>query len=583
MPPWLFSVAGRSGNRVNLFDIGPSSENCPVLSEAFKPTIRKEHDLPSYDCSNMQTWFQKNPTLDIGTLEKSPLFVDSENSELTNSQVPGPFSVIPCAEYVSCDAPVVPLRRKPIPRVITYIPIAVQALPCFPASEMVNSRWRKPKGLSQTSTTGSKKLPSNNDLKSHPRVGIDISPNKNCFHPDFRSDSNSATQFKHSSNNSVDNDSESCASQKFPWLENDMSFSQVLREGGKVEEPSQGGSCPKSKAFYAASQVELSFSKGRNQVMERKQRRNQNSQVNTKRILDCLLADELQQNASCRPGNGIKAGVSKVARINENAVREREIDLNTLEISNEDDVPSIIRDFALDIDLGIPLPGYEARDTLAAENLMIMSLGLSQQFAPVFCDSLHWFANVVSSEAANVDHGHDDEDDDFESSILKLKEMKPDEYASMPLKLEDREDESDPDTISHLLTKTRRGLLRKRRQKKDFQKDVLPGLVPLTRHEVTEDLHAFDCLMRAMGEDWQCNLTRRITGRKGSGGQGRGRGRPRNFAVPDSEKCPSSPSTQPAPSLKVEISERSIIGWGRTTRRGRRPRVKPCNATVLVT
>ena len=560
-----------------------------MVSEPLELKVKREENVPSYDHGEMQTWSKEKPTLGIGSYQKNSSLVDSNNSALTNSQVPGPFSIIPCPEYMSCASPFVSTRRKP-PRGITHIPIAVQALPCFPASEMTNSRGRKPKGSIQNSTIARNKLQSDGDLNSHSRVGIQLSTCQNGFHQDPSSDSNSSTQFKHSSESSLYENSESCPSRKIPKLRNEVSCSPMLptgtRENGKLEESSEGVSWPRTKEFSFSKSFNQSPEKfsSSSQVKEsRKQRYGSSHGANTKKILGFPISEKLQQdvigtNSAGDMKTSIKTEGCDVGTVTAKGIRQNIIDLNVLNISTEDEVPSITGKTVHEIDLEVPIPSYETLDMVAAENLLVMSLGLSQQLASASCNSLHWFADLVSSKTAKADYDDDNGEDVFESSTLKLEEMKPDECLPLPQEQESQNDETSPGASSLLLTKTLRGQARKRRQRKDFQKDILPGLVSLSRHEVTEDLQAFDCLMRAMGEDWQCNLTRR----KGSGGQGRRRSRPRNSSVAITDNCSSPPPPEAVPNPKVEINERSILGWGRTTRRGRRPRVKPGNASLVV-
>lgn len=519
--PSFNSKAGRSGKRVSLFNPGLSSDQCPIPSEASKPKIEKEHSLP-YDHCETQNWLEGKPTVYSGPYQRSSPFADSNDSELTHSEIPDPFSVVSCSEYMICEPAIVSAKRKPPPRVITLVPIAVQALPCFTAPEMMKCRGRKPKVLGQSSTNKS-------------------SPDQNGFYQDLSSDSVSATQFKHSSDISVYEKSRSYASKKLPKL------LQTGTNGNEKLESSECCSWFKTKPFGTDSQVEFTVSTDLNRSLENfpsflqvKKKRNRNlNHVGTKKILG--------QNALYSLPN-----------------------LNTLDVSTEEDeVQNINAKIIHDIDFEIPLTPDETSDTLAADNLIVMSLGLTEQLATDSCDLLHWFANVVSSEGA-VNGNGDDQVDVFEVSTLQLEEMNPDEYLPPPQEPEDQKDEKDTGTTSRLLTKTRRGQLRKRRQKKDFQKDILLGLVSLSRHEVTEDLQAFDCLMRAMGEDWQCNLTRRVTGVRSV--QGKGRRVPRNVVVSGPPPTLEEPEVSQNP--KIRIIERCIVGWGKTTRRGRRPRVR---------
>ncbi|XP_020241542.1 uncharacterized protein LOC109819947 isoform X1 [Asparagus officinalis] len=590
-PPFSYIDAGSSRNRANSFTLGLiNNDKCPLLSESSELKVKRENNFRLHEHSQTQTWFEEKPTqtwfeekptLGAGPYQKGSLYANSKDSAsvLTDSQVPGPLSVIPVSEGMNCASPVVQAKRKPR-RDITHVPIAVQALPCFPASEMMKYQKRKHTEFTQNSTAICSSLQPDRDLKSQLGGEIELSPSEYGFHHDLSSDSSSSPQFKHNSDSPVHEKSKACASQKFPNLQTNLSFSRSLsndaREDGKLEESSSGVSGLKVKPSCTNSRAAFSLSKSLNQspesfpsslkVKEKRKLRQRTSQsVSTKKNLGYVVINELQENA-------IRTEVSGGVTVTGKGIGENSIDLNTT--STEDVVPNSIEKSVHDIDLEVLIPFSETPANLAAENLVVMSLGLTQQLAPASCDPLHWFANVVSStEAKAGDDDYDDGDDKmvdvFESSTLKLEEMKPEEYLPPPQEQEKQHNENDLGVASLILTKTRRGQLRKRRQKKDFQKDILPGLKTLSRHEVTEDLQAFDCLMRAMVEPWECNLKRRSTGRRGPRGQGRGRRRPQILDVAITDK--------------VDIGERSLIGWGRTTRRGRRPRVKPGNASLIVT
>ncbi|XP_038989996.1 uncharacterized protein LOC103707454 [Phoenix dactylifera] len=229
---------------------------------------------------------------------------------------------------------------------------------------------------------------------------------------------------------------------------------------------------------------------------------------------------------------------------------------------------------------------------VAAEIIISMSLDVSSHSdgitfclsAPASCDSLQWFADAVLSSARSegVPKGRgdgcsehsDDGTDSFESLTLKLEAMKEDEYMCRTWEQEKPKDEQSG-TAPLLLTRSRRGQARKRRQRKDFQKDILPGLASLSRHEVAEDLQILGGLMRASGKPWQTCSARQSTGRNG---QTRGR-RPRSLAVTVEEVHVSHLPAQPT-YTEVPLGGTSMMGWGRTTRRCRRQRFPSGNASA---
>lgn len=208
-------------------------------------------------------------------------------------------------------------------------------------------------------------------------------------------------------------------------------------------------------------------------------------------------------------------------------------------------------------------------------------------------DPLGWFVDVVSSCKDNLESkcdnskGKDGEDDEgldyFESMTLKLEEMKEEDYMPKPLVPENFKVE---ETASTLPTRTRKGPARRGRQKRDFQRDILPGLVPLSRNEVTEDIQTFGGIMKATGHSWQSGLTRRSSTRNGSG---RGRGRPRRQTQVTPSSSPpvvtnesSTPLTQQLNNIEVALEDRSLTGWGKTTRRPRRQRGPPAGNPPLI-
>ncbi|GFY98409.1 pentatricopeptide repeat (PPR) superfamily protein [Actinidia rufa] len=152
-------------------------------------------------------------------------------------------------------------------------------------------------------------------------------------------------------------------------------------------------------------------------------------------------------------------------------------------------------------------------------------------------DSLLWFVEVVSSFVNNLERklgtesrskhsGYinlslSNEIDDFEAMTLNLTEVTEEEYMPKPLVPEILGVE-ETGTIS-LMNRPRRGQARRGRPRRDFQRDILPGLASLSRHEVTEDLQTFGGLMRATGHVWYSGLTRRNGTRNGGAARGRRR------------------------------------------------------------
>ncbi|XP_047321714.1 uncharacterized protein LOC124925686 [Impatiens glandulifera] len=201
-------------------------------------------------------------------------------------------------------------------------------------------------------------------------------------------------------------------------------------------------------------------------------------------------------------------------------------------------------------------------------------------------DPLSWFADILISSPhppAKVSRRSSSSSlDEFEMMTLNLPEMKEEEYMPKPLvqilnREEDEMDEAGTGTVSSMANRTRRGPGRRGRQRRDFQRDILPGLASLSRHEVTEDIQTFGGLMRATGHQWQSGVTRRNGSRNGSG---RGRGRRPNSTsvaavqVTTTTTTTTGPSSTDCTQLIQQMSCADDV-WGKTPRRPRRQRSCP--------
>ncbi|ESQ35428.1 hypothetical protein EUTSA_v10006678mg [Eutrema salsugineum] len=229
-------------------------------------------------------------------------------------------------------------------------------------------------------------------------------------------------------------------------------------------------------------------------------------------------------------------------------------------------------------------------EKLAAETIVaISSACLDRELEVVEAPEtviLHWFAETVDTHRENLDQKlasfsrnqarSIEEIDYFESMTLQLHEITEDEYMPKPLVPEDLRLEETCGTAMVTSQRPRRGNARKGKQRRDFQRDILPGLLSLSKHEVTEDIQMFDGFMRATGSSWTpTGLARKKTG---------SRGRPRRvitipepvyFPVP--APCPSVEQyvgNQSSKNGEVEmvLEDRSFAGWGKMTRRPRRQR-----------
>ncbi|KAF5793867.1 hypothetical protein HanRHA438_Chr08g0332651 [Helianthus annuus] len=244
-------------------------------------------------------------------------------------------------------------------------------------------------------------------------------------------------------------------------------------------------------------------------------------------------------------------------------------------VKNSSDKPKKI---TLDIDLEAPaVPEDDEEEAIvdellakvAAEAIVEMT-GISGQQDQVgstsdvaVCsddnDGLLWFVQVIENAGLVAN-----EMDEFEELTLQQELTKEEDYMPKPLAPDFPEpDEAGPSSGP---TRPRRGQARRGRPRRDFQRDILPGLVSLSRHEVTEDLQIFGGLMRATGHSWNVGPTRR----NGT------RGRRKSVAVvveppPPAASPPPPPPPPPLPPPTLS-EERSLTGWGKTTRRPRRQR-----------
>uniref|UniRef100_A0A0E0BUG8 Uncharacterized protein n=1 Tax=Oryza glumipatula TaxID=40148 RepID=A0A0E0BUG8_9ORYZ len=219
-------------------------------------------------------------------------------------------------------------------------------------------------------------------------------------------------------------------------------------------------------------------------------------------------------------------------------------------------------------------PSEDSLARTAAESLVALCKDVFQAGSPL-ADILHWFADlaIASKEDAVVCSSESDSDDEFEALTLQLEETKAYELYSTPKTPVEHKSNEDHGSVaaSLLQTKPRRGRARKRPQKKDFQKDILPNLASLSKHEVSEDLHT---------------LGRSTPSKRGgrNGSQSRGRRRARSVAIAVEEvevSPPPAPAPPPPPPADLDANALGITGWGRTTRRCRRPRCPPANNASL--
>lgn len=210
-------------------------------------------------------------------------------------------------------------------------------------------------------------------------------------------------------------------------------------------------------------------------------------------------------------------------------------------------------------------------------------------------ESLRWFVDVVSSCAAELDsttakeipcknnimaaHSAFKEIDYFEAMTLQLTETKEEDYMPKPFvpEVQTVEDAG----ASSLTNRPRRGNARRGRQRRDFQRDILPGLASLSRHEVTEDIQIFGGLMRATGHTWNSSLTRR-NGTRNGGARGRRKKVVDTTPAPVLTTTTNSPLMHQLSNIEASLEDKSLTGWGKTPRRPRRQRCHGGNPPAVL-
>ncbi|CAN6470152.1 unnamed protein product [Victoria cruziana] len=232
----------------------------------------------------------------------------------------------------------------------------------------------------------------------------------------------------------------------------------------------------------------------------------------------------------------------------------------------------------------------DALISMAAEVLMLISAVANEKADCVIPnepeatsnDPLEWLADVACSDAAaqpeassaisggKVDNHpqSSDEEDFFEAMTLMLTDTKMDvDYCYKSHyqieELRGPETDASPGPNQPSRRTSRRG-----RRQRDFQREILPGLMSLSRHEVTEDMQTLGGLMKASGCFWQTGLARKNGYKNGWGSPTKGR-RSRSVAMEANEAVLAVLQS----ACDAEVDENGGLkglSWGKTTRRRRR-------------
>ncbi|XP_020257593.1 uncharacterized protein LOC109834093 [Asparagus officinalis] len=494
--PFYSNEARQSTNNLNFFSPGSSKEKFSMRSEHVHSN-QKSHEIPSPDQNKRETWFKPKHE-DYG-----------RNPQLPHS-----------------------LWMKPV-NAFSNAPLSVPSLQCFNAASY-----------------------------------------RNGFNQGFRSDYSSASQI--TSQPIAFSNIDGSGLQK---PEGDINLNQTPSNGcrnglthkineqeKKSEDPSKKLPWVRKKPTVNASPLlELDLSKGYPQL----------------KAMDPIheMTQETEKNMNLFDGQTSKKifGFSIPERIVDIEHKEKDhIDLNfdlNFDLNSSDpsaevemqEAPSQVSAppvaFKIDLEAPVVLEEEKQDESLvreAAESILLISSDKCRHLDEA--DTLRWFAEVVSTS--------NEELDTFEKLTMELEEIKPEEFWCRSWQKQQNKDDDDEDgdgdntrrnMATLLFTKPRRGQQRKRRQKRDFQRDILPGLSSLSRREVIEDLHSIGA----------GGLTRRRVGQK-----------PRSLAVTVEEihvsPLPAFPASAPKSEVELhemEVDGRSMIGWGRTTRRCRRQRL----------
>nr|GMC62195.1 uncharacterized protein LOC109189230 isoform X1 [Ipomoea batatas] len=222
----------------------------------------------------------------------------------------------------------------------------------------------------------------------------------------------------------------------------------------------------------------------------------------------------------------------------------------------------------------------------AAEAIVSISQTVNNSFLNIHSESaatacLEWFAELITSEvngdecrimeaSSGKQRGNSSDEDSipdgmdyFEFATLKLRDMKEEggqcyEPSILEIHNDDEEEEIGAGTTQS--KRPRRGQARRGRQRKDFQRDVLPGIMSLSKHELSEDILTFEELLRTSGCSWQSCLSQKKATKSGRGRKRRG-----GSTTPSPIKT-ATPSNQPLCN-EVEVEKASLTGWGKRTRR----------------
>ncbi|KAI0523493.1 hypothetical protein KFK09_005891 [Dendrobium nobile] len=588
-----------------------------------KPNNCDEYDLSRQKKSDK--WIGETPSPDTEPFKSTSKLPNLNSSELLVPQVLHPLAKFSHLDDSSISSASFSSWRNL--NGVKQIPTAAQLLPSFNGYAVNNCRKTDATFQNPCNPCDNAQYVDGNLKK---RVKVDLSSCQNDFHQDLKLDSISNTQTclpliisgKSSQTNCLDNGTlenynvpadPECSGVKQSlvpsWLRKtqappdsagiEQSASQLMSliSDPNVVAPSVNEQ--KSNKKVSTSICTLVDSSSSLPVMERNEA---SCSLSSKRILQFPISESIQQGVECDlssvdslaslPKDELPSSLSTA---NFSTKISPKIDLERLLNAAEEESKKVNCNLITankEADLQLINGNHEVHIREAAENLVAMSLLIDNHSHDITCpsipnsfDTLYWFANFITSTEVGTGisreqpwHCDDDVDglDLFEYMTLKLKEIKEDEFFH---KLQENQNYEDTSTALMPISRSQRGLARKRRQRRDFQKDILPGLTSLSRHEIFEDLQNFEGIMRASGKSFKTGSSKRSTSHKASNWQSKARQRLRSLAITVTKAKVGSLQNKDA-NNKQEISTTGILGWGRTTRRCHRTRLLPGNLSV---
>lgn len=244
-------------------------------------------------------------------------------------------------------------------------------------------------------------------------------------------------------------------------------------------------------------------------------------------------------------------------------------------------------------------PNDEELQNTAAEAIVSISsstlnVAPPQPLEAVGSDHLSWFAELAclykwddwnNASELTLD-GVLTEDmipegiDYFEFMTLRLKDTKENNYYHSPQITENVNELGEETIVPTESRRPRRGQARKGRQRKDFQRDILPALITLSKHEVIEDFQTLEELFKSSGCEWESSLRRK------AGGKSTRRKKSSNLGVStpprETDAIPYPALAEQPVSTEGQVEEKTLSGWGKRTRRLPRQRyTNGCHTSQL--